>query len=217
MKRFMGVKKKKEPAPTLDETGENMTKRGDAIEQKISKINRQLADVKAKMKRTKGSSKNVYKRKAMTLLKQRKMYENQLGTLQAQQFNIDQSKFAQESLQDNIKMVTAMKETQKQLKKDFKKINIDDVENLQDDMEDMMDEMNEMNEALARDYGMNSDVDSDDLLDELDALDDELDFDDDEDIDYLADKGDEKVETKEEEYDEFGLPKVKPKEQLQIN
>merc|ERR1711920_1165978 len=105
----------------------------------------------------------------------------------------------------------------KQLKKDFKKINIDDVENMQDEMEDMMEEMNEMNEALARDYGMNSDVDSDDLLDELDALDDELDFDDDEDIDYLADKGDQKLDTKEEEYDEFGLPKVKPKEQLQIN
>merc|ERR1712060_895564 len=114
-----------------------MGKRGDAIEQKINKLNRQLADVKGKMKRAIGRSKNVYKRKAMTLLKQRKMYENQLGTLQSQQFNIDQSKFAQESLQDNIKMVSAMKETQKQLKKDFKKININDVENMQDDMEDM--------------------------------------------------------------------------------
>merc|ERR1719186_1994421 len=136
----------------------------------------------------------------MTLLKQRKMYENQLGTLQAQQFNIDQSKFAQESLQDNIKMVTAMKETQKQLKKDFKKINIDDVENMQDDMEDMMDEMNEMNEALARDYGVTSDVDSEDLLDELDALDDELDFnEDDDDADYLVDKKESKVDVDEGE------------------
>merc|ERR1719204_1855765 len=109
-------------------------------------------------------------------------------------------------------MVGAMKETQKQLKKDFKKVNIDDVEDLQDDMVDMMDEMNEMNEALGRDYGINSDV-------ELDALDDELDFDEDDDVDYLQDKAEEKVDVDQGEgdYDEFGLPKVKPKTVTETN
>merc|ERR1719499_1119152 len=162
-----------------------------------------------KMKKTKGAAKNNLKRKAVGVLKQRKMYEKQLGTLQNQQFNVDQTKFAQESLQDNIAMVGAMKDASKQLKKEFKKINIDDVEDMQDDMEDLMDEMNEMNEALGRDYGINSDVDEDDLLEELDALDDELDLDDD--VDDYLDTGKEetgKVESKEEEYDEFGLPKV---------
>merc|ERR1719273_3102551 len=53
------------------------------------------------------------------------MYEKQLGTIQAQTFNLDQTKFATESLQDNMKMVSAMKDANKAMKVQMKQVNID--------------------------------------------------------------------------------------------
>lgn len=40
------------------------------------------------------------------------------------------------------------------MKKEYKKINIDKIEDLQDDMEDMLDQANEIQEAMSRSYGM---------------------------------------------------------------
>ena len=45
-----------------------------------------------------------------------------------QQMNIDSARFAQESLADNAQMVSAMKETAKTLKTQYKEINIDEVQ-----------------------------------------------------------------------------------------
>lgn len=40
-----------------------------------------------------------------------------------------------------------------QMKKEYKKVNIDKIEDLQDDMEDMLDQANEIQEAMSRSYG----------------------------------------------------------------
>lgn len=48
--------------------------------------------------------------------------------------------------------VAAMKDAQKGLKKEVKKINISDVENLTDDMADLMEDMDEINEVMGRSY-----------------------------------------------------------------
>ena len=40
------------------------------------------------------------------------------------------------------------------MKKEFKNINIDQVEDLQDELGDMMEEANEIQEAMGRQYGM---------------------------------------------------------------
>lgn len=45
-----------------------------------------------------------------------------------------------------------MKEAGKGLKKEVKKINVDEVEDLADDMADLMEDMNEINEAMGRSY-----------------------------------------------------------------
>merc|ERR1712150_330944 len=117
----------------------------------------------------------------------------------------DQQKFAIDSVQDNIKMVSAMKDANKQMKTQMKKIDIDQVEDLHDDMEDMLDDMEEMNEVLGRDYGNLSDVDEDDLLDELDALDDDLDLDEDETPAYLISAQSAANKEEKTEVDEFGV------------
>ena len=81
-----------------------------------------------------------------------------------------------------------MKETAKVMKKQFKKINVDKVENLQDKIEDLMLDTEEVNQVLSRTYDNVSEADSAELDDMLDGLD-EFDLDDEleEEPDYLKD------------------------------
>ena len=90
-------------------------------------------------------------------------------------FNIGQTQFAVESLQATTETVAAMKQGAKDLKKQFKKINIDKVEDLQDELEDMLLENEEIQDVLSRSYGVSAEVDEADLEAELDMLDD-MDF-----------------------------------------
>merc|ERR1712083_903974 len=114
--------------------------------------------------------------------------------------------------------VNAMKTGLKEMKKEYKNVNIDQIEDMQDERADMMEDANEIQESLWRSYGM-PDVDEDELEAELDALGDEIALDDD--TSYLDDAistpsvpsrepGADSVATNRDgvEVDEFGLPKI---------
>lgn len=75
-----------------------------------------------------GPGKNAVKAKAMRILKQKKMYESQLDNLRAQSFNMEQANFAHQTLKDTHATVAAMKDGMKQMKKEFKKINIEEID-----------------------------------------------------------------------------------------
>ncbi len=57
------------------------------------------------MKSQKGIAYENSKRKAMTMLKRRKMYEDQLNNITNQQFNVDQMQFSSETIQNTIDTV----------------------------------------------------------------------------------------------------------------
>lgn len=57
----------------------------------------------------KGTRLNTLKQKALQILRRRKMYDQQLGQVQNQQFNVDQVAFTTESIQDTINTVQALK------------------------------------------------------------------------------------------------------------
>ena len=112
----------------------------------------------------------------------------------------------------------AMKTGLQGLKKEYKKVDFDQIEDMQDELGDMMEDASEIQEALGRSYGM-PDVDEDELEAELDALGDEIALDDD--TSYLDDAisapsvpgrepGADSVATNKDgiEVDEFGLPKI---------
>merc|ERR1712116_115257 len=111
-----------------------------------------------------------------------------------------------------------MKAGMKEMKKEYKKLNITKIENMQDELEDMMEDANEIQEVLGRSYGM-PEVDEDDLEAELDALGEDFALD--EDTSYLDDAisapsvpsrepGAASIATIKDgvEVDEFGLPKI---------
>lgn len=78
-----------------------------------------------------GPAKNAVKQKAMRVLKQKKMYEAQSGNLRNQSFNMEQANYATQTLKDTKTTVTAMKLGAKEMKKEFKNINIDEIEDIQ--------------------------------------------------------------------------------------
>ena len=71
----------------------------------------------------------------MEVLKRKRMYEAQRDSLANQQFNIDQTAFAINTVKDTQVTVSAMKAAAKTLKTENKKIDLNDIENMQDEME----------------------------------------------------------------------------------
>src|SRR4051812_48276622 len=108
-----------------------MEKRGGDIDGKIKKLDDELLRYKTQMSKMRpGPAKTQVQQRALRVLKQKKLYEKQRDTLYNQQFNIDQTKFATESVKDTITTVAAMKSASKQLKTDMKQIKISEVEDL---------------------------------------------------------------------------------------
>ncbi|KAH8329608.1 hypothetical protein KR074_000410 [Drosophila pseudoananassae] len=239
MNRLFGRGKPKEPGPSISDCISGVDARATNIEEKIAKLETELRKYREQMsKMREGPAKNSVKQKALRVLKQKKAYEQQAESLRNQSFNMEQANYAAQSLKDTQATVAAMKDGVKQMKSEYKKINIDQIEvsqikvyivstnkklnfNLQDihdDMADMLEQADEVQEVLGRTYGM-PEVDDDDLQAELDALGDEIALDDD--SSYLDDVvkapnapdkepgADSIIPGKSTiETDEFGLPKI---------
>merc|ERR1711982_202460 len=188
------------------------------MDKKIGRLDAELKKYREQMSKMRdGPAKNAVKQKALRVLKQKKSYEAQSENLRNQAFNMEQTNYATQSLKDTKTTVNTMKLGVKEMKKEFKNINIDQIEDLQDDLGDMLEEANEVQEALGRSYGM-PEIDEDDLEAELDALGDDFALDDD--TSYLdeankapdaplKDPGADSVATNQDGVlvDEFGLPK----------
>ena len=151
--------------------------RVDSMEVRISKLNAELATYQSKMSKMRdGPGKNAIKQKALKVLQRRKMYEGQRDQLSQQSWNMEQASLMQSNLQNTMTTVDAMKTTNKQLKKQYGKINIDKIEKMQDEMADLMDMGNDIQESISRSYDVPEDVDEADLDAELEALGDEAEF-----------------------------------------
>jgi len=69
-----------------------------------------------------------------------------------------------------------MKQTNKSLKQQYGKINIDKIERMQDEMADLMDIGNDIQESISRSYDVPEDVDEAELDAELEALGEDVEF-----------------------------------------
>ncbi|CAB4026706.1 charged multivesicular body 5-like, partial [Paramuricea clavata] len=129
MNRIFGKSKPKEPPPSLTDCIANVDSRGESIEKKVAKLDMELKKYKDQMKKMReGPSKNMVKQRAMRVLKQKKMYESQLENLRQQSFNMEQTNYATQTLKDTKTTVDAMKTGLKEMKKEYKKVDIDQIE-----------------------------------------------------------------------------------------
>ena len=176
MNRVFGKKKQKAPAPSLGQASSGLGGRMDEMDKKIAGLENELRVYKDKMKKAKSpAARNQLQKRAMEVLKRKRMYEQQRDMVAGQQFNIDQASFGIESAKANVETVAAMKAANVELKKTIKNdLDIDAVEDLAEDMAEMMEDFNEINEALGRNFSTPEYIDEADLDAELEMLEDEL-------------------------------------------
>mmetsp|Transcript_18814 Transcript_18814/g.40499 ORF Transcript_18814/g.40499 Transcript_18814/m.40499 type:complete len:223 (+) Transcript_18814:627-1295(+) len=178
MRRIFGAAKEKAPPPTLDETTDKLSSRGDRLDNQIKQLDDQLIKYKEQIKRTRpGPAQEGIKRRALQVLKQKRLYEGQREQLYTQQFNMEQTRFTMDSIKDTVSTVQALTAANKEMKtvmKKNKELDINYIDKMQDDMFDMMDMAREINDAMGRSYDVPDEVDEGDLMAELDALEGEL-------------------------------------------
>ena len=178
MHRFLGSSKPKAPAPTLGDTQAAQQKRIDDLQGRVRKLDSELVKYREQLKKARpgSSAHNSVKRRAMQLMKQRKMYDQQLGQLMDMEFNMSSMMMAQETMESTVATVAAMKETAKTMKKAQKagKLDIGAIESLQDELADMMEDANEIQEVLGQSFALPDDCDEDSLMAELDMLEEDM-------------------------------------------
>ncbi|OIW01737.1 hypothetical protein TanjilG_03875 [Lupinus angustifolius] len=129
MKSVFGGKKNNDLPPSIQDASNNITKRGDTVEEKIKKLHAELNRYKEQIKKTRpGPAQEAVKARAMRVLRQKRIYEGQRDMLYNQTFNLDQVHSAAEDIKDAQQT------------------------NLQDKMVDLMDVSNEIQETLGRSY-----------------------------------------------------------------
>ena len=122
--------------------------RAESVEKKIARLDAELRKYKDQMsKMREGPGKNAVKQKALRVLKQKKQYESQVeriigsncvflliliycqaDNLRNQSFNMEQVNYNTQMLKDTKTTVNAMKMGVKEMKKEFKNVNIDEIE-----------------------------------------------------------------------------------------
>lgn len=223
MKRFFGGKKEPPPPPpSLDDATETVNKRVGVLDDKIRALDKQLIDFKNQLKATRpGPAQARIKQRALQVLKQKRLYEQQRESLCGVAWNMEQASFATANIQTAIHTTAAMKGGTAALKSQMKLISLDEVEDGLDDMAELLEDANEIQEAMGRSYGIDEDIDISELDAELDAIDElslEADFGETEVPPYLQDEvvepspavPAEPAAATGEQVDEFGLPVATP-------
>lgn len=149
----------------------------ESLDVKLAKLNAELTSHQQRMSKMRdGPGKSAIKQKALKILQRRKMYEAQREQLQQQSWNMEQADMMTSNLKNVMTTVDAMKSTNKTLKQQYGKIDIDKIERMQDEMQDLLEMGNEIQESLGRSYDVPEDVDEAELDAELEALGEEADF-----------------------------------------
>lgn len=147
------------------------------LDEKIRRLDEQLVRHREAINKARpGPAQEAAKRRALTVLKQKKQYEAQRDQLYNQQFSIEQTSFVMQGMQDTVSNLAAMETAAAELKKiqkTNKQLNPDKIWNLMDQMQDMQADFEEIQEAMGS-FGTPVDLDEDELLGELEALGDEL-------------------------------------------
>ncbi|KAJ2610414.1 Vacuolar protein-sorting-associated protein 60 [Coemansia sp. RSA 1365] len=171
MNRIFGLGGKKAPPPTLNAAVANVDARTSTLDEKIKKLEGEIAQYKDQMRRLpEGPSKNRIKAKAVNAIKQRNMYENARDQHTQQSFNMDMVMSMQDSMKNASVTVQAMKQSNAAMKKQYKELDIDKVDDIMFEAADLMDQGNEIQKIMSQNLSMPFELDESELDAELNEL-----------------------------------------------
>ena len=149
-----------------------LDKRGATLDDKIKRLDAELAKHRDLIRRARmGLAQEAAKRRALTVLKQKRLYESQREQLYSQQFNVEQVSFAAQSAKDTAVQVAAMQHANKDLKAQFKTkaFDLNAIDRMNDEMADLMAMSEEIQETLGRSYNVPDEIDEGGALGRVDA------------------------------------------------
>eukprot|EP00117_Sycon_ciliatum_P010703 scpid106322/ scgid0201/ Charged multivesicular body protein 5; Chromatin-modifying protein 5; SNF7 domain-containing protein 2 &gt; Charged multivesicular body protein 5; Chromatin-modifying protein 5 len=146
------------------------------MKEKIKKVDAELVKCKRQINKMRdGPAKEKVKQRALQLLNLKRRYETHHSHLEKHSWNMERANFQLQNMKNVHTTAQAMRVGVKELKKQYQKINVDEIENLQDDMEEMREKADEIQELVGRSYGVPDGLDEDDLDAELQIIADEYD------------------------------------------
>jgi len=130
------------------------------------------------------------KRAALQALKRKKRYDKQLQQIDGTLSTIEMQREALEGANTNTAVLTTMNDAAKALKKANADLDVDKVHDMMDDIAEQQDVAKEISEAISNPVAFGAEFDEDELEAELDALGEELDLEEQEELDkQLLDVG----------------------------
>lgn len=144
----------------LRKTIEDISKRSQVLQNKASN------EMKEALNRKKLGDKSG----ALICLKRKKLYEGEIGKLEGARMNLEQQLFAIEGASMNKNIFDSLKTGNQVLKQVHGDMKIEDVDRLKDEMEEQQEMLNELNEAISAPIGSLTNMDDDELMNELDEL-----------------------------------------------
>ena len=89
---------------------------------RITQLNNQLVELRTKLNKLRPGTAgyDTVKRRALQVLQQKRMYEQQRDKIQDQLFSVEQARFQSQALQDTVSQMKTMRDTHKLIKKEFK-------------------------------------------------------------------------------------------------
>ena len=130
MNRFLGSKKDKAPPKTMGDVQGGQQKRIDDLQKRVRALDSELVKYREQLRKARPgtSTHNSVKRRCVQLMKQRKMYDQQLGQMMNMEFNMSQIQMTQETIASTVEAFGGMKTTAKEMKKAQKAGKLDKVD-----------------------------------------------------------------------------------------
>lgn len=153
---------------------EGLQKRISSLDTQITQLNIQLQNVQNSLTRSSGAaSRSRLRQQAMKLLSKRKQLEAMRDSLDSQSWSMSQAQMVSDNVKNTMVTVNALQQTNKALRAQYGKLDIDKLQDMQDEMADLIEQGDELQDILAagapgvRDA---ADIDEDELDAELEAL-----------------------------------------------
>ncbi|KAF2674285.1 charged multivesicular body protein-like protein 5 [Microthyrium microscopicum] len=176
MNRLFGAKDTKEK-PSLDTASTKLSAQIARLDGEVEVATRELTTILLKLKQKGPRAPPSLRAQAKKALEKQKRKQAMRDQLDDQLTNLQQAGMLQDNLRNTAITVEAMKTTTKELKKQYGKINIDQIDRLQDEMADLIEMGNEIQDSISRSYDVPEDIDEDELDAELEMLGEEVEMD----------------------------------------
>ncbi|CCF59164.1 hypothetical protein KAFR_0G01300 [Kazachstania africana CBS 2517] len=164
----------KESSQAMNAAQQNLQSKMSQLDTEITQINFQLTNIQKRLSKIKSpSGQKPLRNQALKLLTKRKKLESMKDSMESQEWSMAQASMMNDTINNTLISVNAMKQHNALLKSQFKKIDLDKLEDMQDEMIDLIEQNDELQNILSEGFNTNLDLDEFDeaeLDGELEAL-----------------------------------------------